>query len=107
MDCVSGDVLLKKWQYYSCKIIILATKIAVNDCVVDIKFATLNFKQNGFQGLVASAADYFSHLAYYSKTSGLGWLSCNIYHVKLITTYPVCLPSHVGVVNTMERKVHS
>ena len=40
MDCVSGDVLLKKRQYSSWKIFILATNIAVNGCdrAVDIKF---------------------------------------------------------------------
>ena len=32
MDCVSGDVLLKKRQYTSCKLIILATNVAVNGC---------------------------------------------------------------------------
>ena len=47
MDCVPGDVLLKKSQYSSCKIIILPTNIAVNGCdhAVDIKSSRFMYRQ--------------------------------------------------------------
>ena len=79
IDCVPGDVLLKKSQYSSCPIVILATNIAENGCdhAVDIKFSRFMYRQKMLlqlqtrwhpNVLVASAADYSSQFAYYSKT---------------------------------------
>ena len=47
MDCVPGDFLLKKSQYTSCKIIILAANIALNGCdhAADIKFPSFMYRR--------------------------------------------------------------
>ena len=78
MDCVPGDVLLKKRQYSSRRVIILATNIILNGCdhAVDIRFLSFLHGEMLLQSQtrwrpnvhVASAADCSSHFAYCSKT---------------------------------------